>query len=172
MVEFKAYMFDGKRTASKALDTLEDYAPAYTWIDDVAMVSRSKDGHLRVYSTWGQDERAKSGINWGAIVGGVIGLLFARRKGAMIGSSIGGAVGGFLGWGKDVALDDPKLDQFASSLSRDTSSLVLVGDEALMSSFSEAVEPFGGELIETQLADKDVKALKSAMGKSLNSQKA
>jgi len=38
-----------------------------------------------------------------------------------------------------------------------------------MSSFSDAVEPFGGELIETQLSDKDVKALKSAMGKSPNS---
>jgi uncharacterized membrane protein len=168
MAVFKAYMFEGSRTASKALNELEDYTPAYSWVDDVAMVSRSKDGHLRIESTWAQDERAKSGINWGAIIGGIIGLLLAKKKGAMIGSSIGGTVGGLLGWGKDVKLDDPKLDQFASSIHKNSSSLVLVGDESTMSAFSDAVEPFGGTLIETHIDDKDINTLKSNMKKSLN----
>ena len=42
MYGFEAVTFAGKRTARKALDTLEDHAPAYGWIDDVAVVSRGR----------------------------------------------------------------------------------------------------------------------------------
>ena len=37
MYGFEAVVFNGKRTARKTLDTLEDHAPAYVWIDDVAI---------------------------------------------------------------------------------------------------------------------------------------
>jgi len=36
MYVFKAFVFTGKRTAGKALDTLEDRSPAYPWIDDAS----------------------------------------------------------------------------------------------------------------------------------------
>ena len=41
MYGFKAFLFDGKKTAGKAFDTLEDYTPTYVWIDDVAVISRT-----------------------------------------------------------------------------------------------------------------------------------
>ena len=44
MYGFEAVVFNGRRTARKALDTLEDHAPAYVWIDDVAILSRNKLG--------------------------------------------------------------------------------------------------------------------------------
>lgn len=56
MYGFRAFVFDGKKTAGKALDTLEDYTPAYGWIEDVALISKSKHGHIRVHSTWAQDD--------------------------------------------------------------------------------------------------------------------
>ena len=40
MYGFKAFVFNGKKTASKALDTLEDHTPLYAWIDDTAVVSK------------------------------------------------------------------------------------------------------------------------------------
>ena len=61
MYGFKAFVFDGKKTAKKALDTLEDYTPAYLWIDDVALVTKSKHGSIRVHSTWAQDDSAVGG---------------------------------------------------------------------------------------------------------------
>ena len=162
MVGFKAFTFKGKKTAAKAFHTLEDYSPEYYWIDDVALVSRSKHGHLRVHSTWAQDESGTAGLGWGAFTGGLIGLL-AGPGGALAGAAVGGSLGGLFGAAEDVAFDDPKLDEFAAALDKDTSALILVGEEATLLDFATAVEPFGGEVIDTNLDEKDVKALRKAM---------
>ena len=162
MVGFKAFTFKGKKTAAKAFDTLEDYSPEYTWIDDVALVSRSKHGHLRVHSTWAQNESGTSGIGWGALTGGLIGML-AGPGGAWTGAALGGSMGGLIGVTEDVAFDDPKLDAFAASLDKDTSALILVGEETTLLDFATAVEPFGGEVIDTNLDEKDIKALKNML---------
>jgi len=58
MYVFKAFVFNGKRTAGKAFDTLEDRVPVYPWIEDAAVVSRSKLGITRIHSTWAQDDSA------------------------------------------------------------------------------------------------------------------
>ena len=71
MYGFKAFLFDGKKTAGKAFNTLEDYTPAYVWIDDVAVISRSKYGSTRVHSTWAQDDsEVGAGTGLGAVTGG------------------------------------------------------------------------------------------------------
>jgi len=162
MVGFKAFTFNGKKTAAKAFHTLEDYSPEYYWLDDVAAVSRSKHGHLRVHSTWAQDESGSAGLGWGAVTGGLIGLL-AGPGGALAGAAVGGSLGGLFGAAEDVAFDDPKLDEFAAALDKDTSALILVGEEATLADFGAAVEPFGGEVIETNLDENDVKALRKAL---------
>ncbi len=162
MVGFKAFTFKGKKTAAKAFYTLEDYSPEYVWIDDVALVSRSKHGHLRIHSTWAQNESGAAGIGWGALTGGLIGML-AGPGAALAGAALGGSMGGMMGVTSDIALDDPKLDTFAASLDKDMSALILVGEEATLLDFATAVEPFGGEVIDTTLDEKDIKALKKML---------
>lgn len=51
MYGYSAIIFEGKRTARKALDTLEDNAPDTVWIDDVAVLSRNHIGHISIHST-------------------------------------------------------------------------------------------------------------------------
>lgn len=163
MYGFKAFVFQGKRTAAKALDTLEDYTPVYGWIDDVAVVSRSKHGSIRVHSTWAQDDSevgASAGL--GAVTGAVIGLLLGPG-GALAGAAVGGSLGALFGASDEIAFDDPKLDDFAAALRADTSALILVGEEATVADFVSAVEPLGGELIETNLDDDDIKALRKGL---------
>ena len=162
MARFKAFTFDGKKTAGKAFRTLEDYAPEYEWIDDVAVLSRSKHGHTRVHSTWAQDGSGEAGLGWGAITGGLIGML-AGPGGALAGAAVGGGLGGVLGMDEDAVFDDPRLDDFAAALGKDTSALVLVGEEAIVDEFGIAVEPFGGEVIDTDLNEDDIKALRKAL---------
>lgn len=162
MVGFKAFTFKGKKTAAKAFHSLEDYSPEYYWIDDVAVVSRSKHGYLRVHSTWAQDESGSAGLGWGAVTGGLIGLL-AGPGGALAGAAVGGSIGGMIGLSEDIDFDDPRLDEFAAALDKDTSALVLVGEEASLLDFGTAVEPFGGEVIDTNLDEKEIKALRKAM---------
>jgi len=163
MYGFKAFVFDGKRTARKAYDTLEDYTPVYTWIDDVAEISVSKHGSIRIHSTWAQDDsEVGAGLGFGAITGGLIGMLFGPG-GAMAGAAMGGSLGGLIGATDEVAFDDPALDDFADSLNNDTSALILVGEEATLADFVSAVEPYGGKIVETNLDENDIKALRRAM---------
>ena len=149
MYGFKAFVFDGKKTAGKAFDTLEDYTPAYEWIDDVAIVTKSKHGSIRVHSTWAQDDSAVGGgTAFGAITGGLLGLMLGPG-GALAGTITGGSLGFLIGASADLAFDDPRLDDFAAALVDDTSALILVGDETTLADFVSAVEPFGGKIIET-----------------------
>ena len=41
--------------------------------------------------------------------------------------------------------------------------MILVGEEEILLDFSAAVEPFDGEVIETTLDEKDIKALRKAL---------
>ena len=57
MTYFKSYVFDGRKTARKALDKIEDNDNSYIWMDegDVAEISVNDNGNYRVHSTWAQD---------------------------------------------------------------------------------------------------------------------
>jgi uncharacterized membrane protein len=160
MYGFKAFVFDGKKTARKAFDTLEDYTPTYGWVDDVAELSKSKNGAIRVHSTWAQDDSAVGvGAGFGAVTAGLVGMLFGPI-GAAAGAVTGGSLGALIGAGSNVAFDDPVLDDFAASLADDSSALVLVGDETTLADFVSAVEPYGGKIVETNLNEDDIKAVR------------
>ena len=57
MYGFKAFVFNGKKTASKAYDALEEHKPVYPWIDDAAVVSKINSGAPIILSL-----RARMGI--------------------------------------------------------------------------------------------------------------
>jgi len=163
MYGFKAFVFNGKKTAAKALDTLEDHMPVYPWIEDAAVVSRSKLGIIRIHSTWAQDDSAIGiGRGLGALTGAMLGVLMGPG-GALAGAAMGGSMGALFGLTDEIAFDDPKLDDFAASLAKDTSALILVAEEATIADFTAAVAPFGGKVIQTNLNEKDVKALRKAL---------
>jgi uncharacterized membrane protein len=163
MYGFKAFVFDGKKTARKALDAIEDRGTDYVWIDDVAEVSRSKHGSIRVHSTWAQDDsEVGAGAGFGAVTGGLIGVLLGPA-GALAGAAVGGSLGAMIGADDNITFDDPRLDDFAASLVKDSSALVLVGEETTLADFVSVFEPYGGKIIETNLDEKDIKALRKAL---------
>jgi uncharacterized membrane protein len=166
MYGFKAFVFNGKKTAGKAFDTLEDHMPVYPWIDDAAVVSRSKLGVIRIHSTWAQDDSAVGvGTGLGALTGGLLGVLLGPG-GALAGAAMGGSMGALFGLTDEIVFDDPRLDDFAASLAKDTSALVLVGEKVTIADFTSAVQPFGGKVIETNLNDNDIKALRKNLKKA------
>ena len=165
MYGFKAFVFNGKKTAGKALETLEDHTPVYPWIDDAAVVSRSKLGFIRIHSTWAQDDSAVGvGTGFGALTGALLGMLLGPG-GALAGAATGGSLGALFGVTDEIVFDDPRLDDFADSLKKDTSALILVGEAITLADFTTAVEPFGGKVIQTNLNEKEVDALRKALKK-------
>ena len=166
MYGFRAFLFEGKKTAGKALETIDEQTAAYAWLDDVAEVSRSKHGSIRIHSTWAQDDsEVGGGAAFGALTGGMIGLLFGPG-GAMAGAAVGSSLGALFGVADELALDDPALDEFADKLGNDTSALVLLAEDPALSEFVAAVEPLGGKIVQTNLNEKDVKAIRKALKKS------
>jgi uncharacterized membrane protein len=99
------------------------------------------------------------------VTGALLGVLLGPG-GALAGAAAGGSMGALFGVGDEIAFDDPRLDDFASSLAKDTSALILVGEKVTLADFTSAVVPFGGKVIETNLDDKDVTALRKALKKS------
>lgn len=165
MYGFKALVFDSKKAAGRALETIEDHLPVYPWVDDIALVSRSKLGVIRIHSTWAQDDSAVGiGTGMGAVTGALLGLLLGPG-GALAGAALGGSVGALFGLGDEIVFDDPRLDDFANALAKDTSALILVAELPVLADFTTAVAPFGGKVIETKLDDDDVKALRKALQK-------
>ena len=165
-VVFKAFVFQGRRTAAKALETLEDRTPVYPWINDAAVVSRGKLGFTRVHSTWAQDDSAiGAGTGFGALTGALLGCLLGPA-GALAGAATGGSLGALFGVADEVAFDDPRLDDFAASLVKDSSALILVAEPTTIADFTSAVTPFGGKVIETNLDEKDIKTLRKALKKA------
>ena len=93
MYGFKAFVFNGKKTASKAFDTLEDHTPVYAWIDDAAVVSKNKLGFTRIHSTWAQDDSSVgAGTGFGVVTGALLGSLLGPG-GAAAGAAMGGVSG-------------------------------------------------------------------------------
>ena len=165
MYGFKAFVFDGKKTASRAFDTLEDHMPVYPWINDAAVVSKNKLGFTRIHSTWAQDDSAVGvGAGLGAVTGALLGVLLGPG-GVAAGAAVGGSMGVAVGATNELVFDDPRLDDFTASLAKDTSALILVGEKPSIADFTSAVQPFGGKVIETNLDDNDVKALRKALNK-------
>ncbi len=167
MTIVRAITFQGKRTASKALQAIEE-TQEYIWLDDVAVLSRSKNGFIRVDSTWAQSDTAVGvSAGWGAFAGALIGSMLGPQ-GALAGAIGSGAIsGGGLGFlfssAVSLAVADPRLEKFAKSLKNDTSALVLVTDAVYADEFSTVFTPYGGTLIETELNEHDVKAIREAL---------
>ncbi len=167
MTIVKAITFQGKRTASKALQAIEE-TKEYIWIDDVAVLSRSKNGFIRVDSTWGQSDTAVGvTTGWGALAGALIGSMLGPQgaiAGAIgSGALSGGGLGLLLSSAVSLAVADPRLDKFAQSLKNDTSALVLVTDAVYAEEFSTVFAPYGGTLTETELNEHDVEAIRQAL---------
>ncbi len=163
MVILKAYTFDGKRTARKVINAIEDSSEDFIWEDDVALISVNKHGHIRVHSTWAQDSsNVAGGLSLGTITGGVIGILFGPG-GVIAGAAIGGTIGGLMGHHENVKFDDPELDNFAASLVKDTSALVLLGDEEVLNEFEDAVANYNGTVYEAVLDDEALAELENKM---------
>jgi uncharacterized membrane protein len=72
-------------------------------------------------------------------------------------------MGALIGLGSEVALDDPRLDDFAQALDKDTSALVLVGEKPTIADFGAIVEPLGGKIVKTDLNENDIKAIRKAL---------
>ena len=162
MTIVRAITFEGKNTAAEALKAIAE-TKNYIWLDEVAVISRSKRGFVRVDSTWAQsDTDAEVGVGWGAITGAALGAMMGPG-GALAGAVGGGSLGVLVGASANLSFADPRLEELAARLKNNTSALVLVSDPVYATEFGTVFAPYGGTLIETKLNEKDVNTIRETL---------
>jgi uncharacterized membrane protein len=146
---FRAIVFDGTDTAYRALRTLKDADSAHSWREDVAVVSRNRDGTIHAHSRAPQDDGMappRAGLRQAA--GGMLSLVYGMS--ALMGAS---AI---------LAFEDSAIADFADALTDDSSALLLFADAAALSDFATAMAPFGGKVIHADVREGDLSALTRA----------
>ena len=162
MSEVVVYVFDGKRSAQHELDKAIEKFPyaGYYWLEDIAVISRSKSGRTRVHSTWAQDSDnvGESGA-FGALTGSLVGALFGLA-GALAGLVSGGAIGSVTGKAINVDISDPRLEELKDNLKKNTSALVLVGTGAV-EAFVDTFASTKAQLIRSAITAQELEELSS-----------
>ena len=70
------------------------------------------------------------------------------------------SLAGLTGLGVNIAVEDPRLEDFASRMENNTSALVLVADEPTTAEFRSAFGSIDEAVIQTNLNEHDIKALR------------
>jgi len=114
-------VYDGQDTAAQAFKTMKSAQhDTGERIESYAVVSKDLKGKVRVH-----DQRSRdTGV--GAVLGGVIGLV-GGPAGVAAGAAAGGAVGYLTG--EAVGIPREKVDSMQSSLTPDSSALIVVLDD-------------------------------------------
>lgn len=117
-------------------------------IDSYAVVSKDEKGKVSVHDTQQRDTR------WGAVAGGVIGLLVMGPVGAAAGAGAGGLTG-WLG-GKAVGLPQQDIDNIKSALEPNSSAVVAVVDNKWVADVEKALRKQATKsFIKNQLEDQE-----------------
>jgi uncharacterized membrane protein len=137
--EIMMAVFPTEDGAAAAVDQLEAMAKNDTIeIVDAAVLVRDAEGNTKIdqYSL----PSVKKGAKWGAIIGGVAGVIFPPSiiGGALLGAGIG-AGGAKLG---KMALESDELKEAADDLEPGTSAFIAVVDNTWVTKVSQAMEGY------------------------------
>jgi len=158
--------FEGRHSADEALIRLAKMEADWdVSLDDVAVLSRDKDGRINLRSS---DGMTADGFFGGAAMGSMWGLLVGAMTvnpaaGFLVGG-LAGASGGMLGGALSQADAE---DEFAASVGRelkpDSSALAVIGWTSRPTKLLNELEGLKGKVIETTLSVSDEKALREAL---------
>jgi uncharacterized membrane protein len=127
-------------------------------LEDAAVVVRRADGKVKVKQA---TSLVGAGALGGAFWGMLIGLLFFAP---WLGLAIGAGSGALAGKMSDVGIDDNFIKQVGNSIQPGQSALFVLVREATTEKVVEALKPYGGEIIHTNLSSEDEARLKETFG--------
>jgi uncharacterized membrane protein len=155
-----AVKFNGEDEAERVLKALHEAHKdgAGLGIDDSAIVTMGQDGKVNVKNA------VDVGVKWGAVGGGMFGLLltglFLGPIGAIL---IGVGAGALIGKSLGMGIDKKFLADIKEKVTPGTSALCVIIKHANPSVFFGAIRPYEGEILYTNLEAEDEETLKRAL---------
>jgi uncharacterized membrane protein len=127
-------------------------------LEDAAVVVRRADGKVKLKQA---TSLVGAGALGGAFWGMLIGLLFFAP---WLGLAIGAGAGALSGSMADVGVDDDFIKQVGKAIQPGQSAVFVLAREAAVDRVVEALKPYGGQIIHTNLSAEDEAKLKDAFG--------
>ncbi len=126
-------------------------------IDDSAVIVKDESGKVEIKN------QMDKGVKWGAVGGGLLGLLLASVFFPLAGLVIGALGGALVGKSLDLGVDKKFVKEVTESLKPGSSALFVIGSSAHADVVVATLRPFKGTIYQTTLDTDKVEALKDAL---------
>jgi uncharacterized membrane protein/sporulation protein YlmC with PRC-barrel domain len=156
-VEMIARVFDTPEGAAEALKFVTGlHQQGVARLLNAATVVKDADGEVHVRET--KDLGPRRGRRFGAVVGGLLGLL-AGPGGLIIGALAGAGTGGFAAKKIDRGFSNAFLEAFQEMLKPGTSALIILVEHEWLHSLSGATAGLKGTVLQETLSDELIQQL-------------
>jgi uncharacterized membrane protein len=125
--------------------------------DAIAVVSRDKEGAFKVHT---RHHAVGGGASYGMFWGLLFGMLFFVP---FLGMAVGAGLGALMGKVAKTGVDKEFQEQVREVLKPGTSALFLILEQATGDRAVEALKPFGGTVLKSNLSHADEQALQEAL---------
>jgi uncharacterized membrane protein len=150
--------FDDTEQAGQALDALKHtQSSGHLKIDDAAVIVKDENGKIDVKN------QLDTGTKWGAVGGGVLGLILAGLFFPLAGLAIGAIGGALVGKAMDLGVDKKFVQDVTESLKPGSSALFVIGGGGNPEVVVAALRPFQGTIYQTTLPTEAVEQLQDAL---------
>jgi uncharacterized membrane protein len=161
-IELVARVFDSPDKAADALKFVEDLRNRKVLkLLNAAVLVKDEDGQISIDDV--KEFEPKKGRIWGAVTGGLVGLL-AGPAGVVVGALAGLGLGGLAGSKIDAGFNNEFLENLTQYLQPGSSALILLMEHHWARSAAESMGDLGGTVLQQTLTDALVADLTKAPG--------
>jgi uncharacterized membrane protein len=151
--------FDDTEQAGEVFEALKKtQKTGYLKIDDAAVIVKQESGKVEIKN------QLDTGVKWGAVGGGFLGLLLASVFFPLAGLAIGAIGGALVGKALDMGVDKKFVKEVTESLKPGSSALFVIGSgnpDVVAATF----RPFQGTVYQTSLSEEAMETLQDALKK-------
>jgi uncharacterized membrane protein len=148
-------------TAEKVRDELVQATKEHlVELEDAVVIENRPGGKIKLHQAMSP---AGAGAAGGALWGGLIGLIFLAP---LLGMAVGAASGAVAGKVTDVGVDDNFMKDLGAKLPEGSAALLILGRSNAPDKVIDRVKSYGGEVIQSSLADEQEEHLRAALSQT------
>jgi len=150
--------FEDTEQAGQAFDALKKaQSGGHLKIDDAAVIVKQDSGKVEIKN------QLDTGIKWGAVGGGMLGLLLAGVFFPLAGLAIGAIGGALVGKSLDMGVDQKFVKDVTETLKPGSSALFVIGSSHEPTVVIGALKPFQGIVYQSTLSTEAFEAVRDAL---------
>jgi len=150
--------FEDTEQAGQAFDALKKaQSGGHLKIDDAAVIVKQESGKVEVKN------QLETSVKWGAVGGGMLGLLLASVFFPLAGLAIGAIGGALVGKSLDMGVDHKFVKNVTETLKPGSSALFVIGSSHEPAVVIGVLKPFQGTVYQTTLSTEAFEAVRNAL---------